>query len=71
MPLPPPNVISQVMPKDTFKQLGGTSYPHVQGRSVKLAVACSSKMLVPLYPTSDIYSPDLEDGHLNASGSAP
>jgi len=59
------------MPADTCKQLGGTCYHHVQGRSVKLEVACSSKIVVPLYPTSDISTPNLEDGHLNASGSGP
>lgn len=71
LPLTPPNVISQVMPADTCDQLGGTCYPHVQVRSVMLEVACSSKIVVPLYPTSDISSPNLEDGYLNTSGSDP
>jgi len=69
--LPPPNVISQVMPTDTCEQLGGTCYPYVWGRSVKVEVACSSKMLVLLYLTSDICFPNLENGYLNTSGSAP
>ena len=67
----PPNVINQVTPTDTCEQLGRTSYPHVQGRSVKVEVACSSAMLVPLYPRSATSPHNLEDSCLDASSSVP